>query len=160
MKTFFLLIAILACGVAKSQNTLIGKWQPVYFSLDKIIVADIKEDTVFISDTVNVMFKEDADPEASKELMKLMGQIMLEKMKNVQQEFKSAGEYLEISTTKNTTKKGKYNFVESTQSLTIELDGKINKYFVSYKNGRLLLTGQLESRKGKKGSMVIEYEKI
>ena len=106
------------------------------------------------------MFKDDADPESSKALMKMMAQMMLEKMKGSQQEFTTSGEYLEINTTTNTTKKGTYIFNEKDQLLTTTIGVKINKYVVSYKSGHLLLTGQLESRNGKKGSMVIEYEKL
>jgi len=36
------------------------------FSMGKMITADIKADTVFLSDTLDVILKEDKDPNASK----------------------------------------------------------------------------------------------
>jgi hypothetical protein len=161
IKTSILFIAsLLAYSVSVAQNKIIGKWKPVFFSMDKIITADIKADTVYLSDTLDVVLKDDKDPAASKELMKFMAGIMLEKMKNTLQEFLAAGEYTETDTKRNTIKKGTYSFDPSNNLLTTTIGNKTNKFIVSFKNDKLILTGELESRNGKKGLLVIEHERL
>ena len=161
VKTSILFIAgLVACSVAVAQNKITGKWKPVFFSMDKIITADIKADTVYLSDTLDVVLKDDKDPAASKELMKFMAGVMLEKMKNTEQEFLAAGEYIETNTKRNTTKKGTYAFEASNNLLTTTIGNKTSTFIVSFKNDKLILTGELESRNGKKGSLIIEHERL
>lgn len=160
MRTVLLIVGLFFSIFSNAQNKITGKWKPVFFSIDKIISADVKADSVFLSDTLNVVFKDDADPAASKELMQMMAGIMLEKMKVTEQEFLAAGVYVETNKKRNTSKQGTYTFDESANQLTTILDNKINKFIVSFKNGHLVLTGELESRKGKKGVLIVEYEKL
>jgi hypothetical protein len=161
MKTSILFIAgLLACSVAIAQNKIIGKWKPVFFNLGNIITADIKADTFYLSQTVDSVFKDDKDPEASKEAMKFLAGIMLQKMKSTEQEFLASGEYIETDTNSNTTKKGTYTFDAATNLLSTTVRNKTNKFMVSFRGDKLILTGDLESRNGKKGSLIIEHEKL
>ena len=143
-----------------AQQKIIGKWKPVYFSMDKIISGDIKAGKAILSDTVEVMFKDDKDPSASKELMHMMAEIMLEKMKNNEQEFLLPDIYIETEKKRNSTDKGTFTFDDATNLLNIKTATKAIMFIVSFNNDHLILTGELESRKGKKGALVIEYEKI
>jgi len=161
MKTSILFIAgLLLSLISIGQNKITGKWKPVFFNMGEIITADIKADTFYLSGTVDSVFKDDKDPEASKELMKFMAGIMLQKMKSTEQEFLATGEYIETDTKRNTTKKGTYTFDASSNLLTTTLGNKTNKFIVSFKGDKLILTGELESRSGKKGSLIIEHEKL
>ena len=161
MKTSILFItALLACSVCNAQNKITGKWKPIFFNMGDIITADIKADTFYLSNKVDSVFKDDKDPEASKEVMKFMAGIMLQKMKSTEQEFLATGEYIETDTKRNTTKKGTYTFDASSNLLTTTLGNKTNKFIVSFKGDKLILTGDLESRSGKKGSLIIEHERL
>jgi hypothetical protein len=152
--------SLLACSVAFTQNKIIGKWKPVFFNMGDIITADIKADTFYLSQTVDSVFKDDKDPAASKEVMEFMAGIMLQKMKSTEQEFLATGEYIETDTKRNTTKKGSYIFDATSNLLTTTLGNKTNKFTVSFKGDKLILTGDLESRSGKKGSLIIEHERL
>ena len=160
MKTFFLFVALMAGATVNAQHKLIGKWQPVLMSMGNIVVADIKADSLFISDTIDVMVKDDKDPAASKELIQMIGQMMMRKMKITQQEFLPTGEYVEINTSRNTSRKGTYTFDESGQTLITEINGKASKFSVSFRDTRLVLTGELESGNNIKGELVVEFEKL
>ncbi len=160
MKTLLIVAGLLINSFAFAQQKIAGKWKPVYFSMDKIITGDIKSNKVILSDTIDVMFKDDKDPAASKELMQMMAEIMLEKMKNNEQEFLMPGIYIETDKKRNSITKGTFSFDETTNLLTIKTPTKASNFIVSFKNDHLILTGELESRKGKKGELIIEYERL
>ncbi|WP_462248509.1 hypothetical protein [Ferruginibacter sp.] len=160
MKSILIIAGLFLNSFAFAQQKITGKWKPVYFTMDKIITADIKADTVFLSDSLDVIVKDDKDPAASKELMQFMAELMLKKMKDTEQEFLPSGGYIETNKRKNTNKKGTYIFNASSNLLTIQNGDKADKFIVSFKNDHLILTGELENRKGKKGELIIEYEKL
>ena len=146
--------------VAIGQNKITGKWKPVFFSMDRIMTGDVKADSIYLSDTLDIVFKDDKDPAASKDLMKLMAKIMLEKMRSNQEEFLPGGAYIQTDTKQNSTKKGSYTFEASSNLLTTVVGNKTTKYIVSFKDGHLILTWGLESRSSQKGSMIVEFEKL
>jgi hypothetical protein len=160
MKNILIVAALFLNSFAFAQQKITGKWKPVYFSMDKIITGDIKSNKVILSDTVEVMFKDDKDPSASKELMQMMAEIMLEKMKNNEQEFLLPNIYIETDRKRNSITKGTFIFDETTNVLIIKTPTKASNFKASFKNDHLILTGELESRKGKKGELMIEYEKL
>jgi hypothetical protein len=160
MRTVLLIVGLFCCWLSNAQNKITGKWKPVFFNMDRIITGDVKADSVYLSDTLNVVFKNDKDPAASKELMQMMAGIMLEKMKATEQEFLATGVYIETNKKRNTAKQGTYTFDERAGLLTTILDNKTSRFTVSFKANRLILTGDLESRNGKKGLLIVEYEKL
>jgi len=160
IRSLLFIAILLNCLQAISQNTVLGKWKPVFLTLDKIITADIKADTVFVSGDLDIAFKDDKDPEGSKELMQMMAGLMLQKMKVTEQEFLKSGEYIEKNTKRGTVTNGTYTFNASTGILIITSRDKPQQFAVTFKNDHLVLTGQLESSSGKKGAMLIEYEKL
>jgi hypothetical protein len=160
MRFVFIIACLFISSFIFSQNKITGKWKPVFFTMDKMITADIKADTVLLSDSIDVIVKDDKDPAASKELLQFMAELMLKKMKDTEQEFLSTGDYIETNKRKDTNKKGTYTFNASSNLLTIQNGDKAEKFMVSFKNDNLILTGELESSKGKKGELVIEYERL
>jgi hypothetical protein len=160
MKTLLIVAGLLINSFAFAQQKIAGKWKPVYFSMDKIIAGDIKSNKVILSDTVDVIVKNDKDPAGSKELMQMMAEIMLEKMKNNEQEFLLPNVYTETDKKRNSINKGTFTFDETTNVLIIKTPTKASNFIVSFKNDHLVLTGDLESSKGKKGEWVIEYERL
>jgi hypothetical protein len=160
MKSILFIACIFSCSFVVAQNKIIGKWKPAFLAIDKLLSVDIKADTVYLSDSLDVVFKDDKEPEGSKEMMKMLGGIMLEKMKVIEQEFLASGAYIEKNTKRNTTIEGTYTFDAATHILVMKSGNKIQQFTVSFKNGRLLLTGEMDSAKGKKGSMLVEYEHL
>jgi hypothetical protein len=160
MRIILISFCLLLSSFVFAQNKIAGKWKPVYFTMDKIISGDIKMNKVILSDTIDVMFKDDKDPAASKELMQMMADIMLEKMKNNEQEFLLPDIYIETDTKRNSTDKGNFSFDESAGLLTIKTKTRAISFVVSFKNNNLVLASELINGKGKKGTLIIEYEKI
>lgn len=160
MKFIFSIIGLLVCSFAIAQSAITGKWKPVYFSIDKLVTGDVKADTIFLSTKLDEAFKNDKDPQASKELMQMMAEMMLKKMKYTEEEFIAPNGYLEINTKKNTSNKGTYTFNGQDNLLTTLLANKSHTFIVSFKNDHLVLTMDLESSNGKKGEMQVEYERV
>lgn len=160
VRCILLSICLLLNSFAFAQNKIIGKWKPVFFSLNKLITGDVKADTTFLSDTLDVVFKNDKDPQASKEMMVFMADMILKKMKDTEQEFIGSGEYIETNKSQNRTTKGTYTYDELTDLLIVKNGNKINKFTISFKNKNLLLTSEMESRNGKKGELFVEYELV
>ena len=160
MRIILVIAGLFFSSVSFAQNKITGKWKPVFFSMGKLITADIKADTVFLSDSIDVILKDDKDPNGSKELMQMMAEAMLQKMKTLAQEFSPAGVYTEIDTRRNTSKNGTYTFDATTNVLTTTLGNAIAKYTVSFKKDHMVLTGEVGSNPDKRGIVIIEYEKI
>lgn len=158
MRFTLVCICLLLSSLAFAQNKIIGKWKPVFFNLGDMIAADVKADTTFLSDTLDVMFKDDKDPQASKEMMVFMADMMMKKMKLTEQEFLASGEYVETNKRTNKPTKGTYTFNELSKLLTIKNGNKTETFIVSFKNKNLLLAGEVGSNKDKKGKLLVEYE--
>jgi len=160
MRTIFVIGALFFSSICFAQNKITGKWKPVFLSMGKILTADIKADTVFLSDSIDVILKDDKDPKGSKELMQMVAEAMLQKMKTLEQEFSPAGVYTETDTRRNTSKNGTYTFDATTNVLITTLGNSIAKYTVSFKKDHMMLTGEVGSNPDKRGTVIIEYEKI
>ena len=162
MKLSIAIIALLISTVSYSQSALTGKWKPVFFSLDAFARGDVKADTIFISDQMKENFKDDKNPEESEEMMKFILEMLFKKMKETQEEYLSDGKYIETNTRTGRSKTGTFAFDEGAKTLerTQETSTKKENYIVLWKNGQLVLTGDLESTTGKKGKIEIVYEKL
>lgn len=162
MKLILAAVAFFICSASFSQS-LIGKWKPVFFSLDSILRGDVKADTLFINTTVlKENFKNDKDPEGSEEMMQMLFQGLFRNIKEMQEEFSADGTYKEINTRTNRIKTGNYTFSEQDKTLVKTLPplNKQQKFIVSWKNDQLILTGELEGGSGKKGKVQVIYEKL
>jgi hypothetical protein len=160
-----LLITTVALFIACSSfsQSLVGKWKPVFFSLDTMVRADVKADTMFVNTPVlRENFKNDKDPEGSEEMMQMIFQGLFRNIKEMQEEFFADGTYKEINTRTNRIKTGTYTFNEQDKTLvkTLPALNKPQKFTVSWKNDQLVLTGELESGSGKKGKVEVIYEKL
>jgi hypothetical protein len=162
MKLILAAVALFICSAAFSQS-LIGKWKPVFFSLDTILRGDVKADTLFINTTVlKENLKNDKDPEGSEEMMQMIFQGLFRNIKEMQEEFSADGTYKEINTRTNRIKTGNYTFSEQDKTMvkTLPPMNKPQKFTVSWKNDQLILSGELESGSGKKGKVEVIYEKL
>lgn len=160
MRLLFLLTGLIIGTAAFSQTTVTGKWKPVRFDMGGMMAADVKAGTVTLSDSLKAKFKSDEDPEASKKMMQSLGNIMVDKMKSVEEEYTATGEWKETNTETNKVKTGKYSFDPATNILTRETAVKAEKFTVEMKAGHMILTGDLESKNGHKGKMIVEYERL
>jgi len=162
MKFLIVAVAFLISCASFSQS-LVGKWKPVFFAMDTIMRADVKEDTMFINTGVlKENFKDDKDPEASEEMIQMIFQALFKNIKEMQEEYSADGTYKEINTRTNKIKTGNYSFSEQDKTLvkTLPPMNKQQKFTVSWKNDQLVLTGELESGSGKKGKVEVIYEKL
>jgi len=162
IRSVITVIALLLSTLTYSQPALTGKWKPVFFSLDALARGDVKADTIFISDKIKEIFKDDKNPGESEEMMKFIFEMLFKKMKDTQEEYLSEGKYIETNTRTGRSKTGTYIYDEATKSLERKQDpsNKKENFIVSWKNGQLVLTGDLESTNGKKGKIEIVYEKL
>ncbi|MES2430423.1 MAG: hypothetical protein V4556_05760 [Bacteroidota bacterium] len=160
MRSSIFIVALFISSIAFSQNTIVGKWTPVYFTMDKIMTADVKADTFYVSDTLNVLLKDDEDPKESMKMMHLLFEMMLEGMKDVQDEFTGSGAYIETNTHSKKVKTGTYSFDKIKNELITKINSATEKYAVSFKGDHLLLTGQLGEGAESRGVLEIEYERI
>ena len=155
------MIAGLAFGTCTfGQNKITGRWKPVFVSIDKIITADIKKDTVYLADTIDVVLKSANDPEETKKMLQAMIGIMAYKLQSMEQEFTAPGIYTEINKQTKTNSGGTYTFDETNNLLTTILGDLIVKYTVSFKNDHLILASEFGAGKTPKRMFIVEYEKL
>lgn len=161
-KIRLLLITMLISMASCSQVSLTGKWKPVFFSFDTFARGDIKADTLFISDALKENFKNDEDPAASEEMVKMVIKMLFKKIKETQDEYLDNGKYTETSTRSGRTRNGTYiyNAKEGTLQRTQEPANRKDNFTVSWKNEQLVLTAELGEESGMKGKMEIVYEKL
>jgi len=157
-----IVIALLISSVCYSQTSLTGKWKPVFFSFDTYARGDIKADTLFISDALKENFKNDKDPAASEEMVKMVIEMLFKKMKETQDEYFDTGKYTETNTRSGKANGGTYiyNEKEGTLQRMQEPLNKKENFSVSWKNGQLVLSSDLGETNSPKGKMEIVYEKL
>ncbi len=156
MKVILTIIGLVVSSCAFCQNKITGRWKPVFVSIDKIITADLKADTIFLADTIDVTLKNFKDIEASKKMLRAMISIIVYKMQAIEREFTAPDNYTEINKQTNTSKEGTYTFAETTNLLTTVLSDDTVKYAVSFLKDHLILTSELGATKR---MLIVEYEK-
>ena len=161
MKFIITVISFFISSATFSQS-LVGKWKPVFFSMDTVMRGDVEQDTMYINPLIKEDFKNDKDPEASEEMMQMIFQAVFKKIKEMQEEYSADGTYKETNTRTNDIKTGRYVFNQQDKTLikTLSPLNKEQKFIVSWKNDELVLTGELESRNGKKGKLEMVYKKL
>lgn len=162
MKLIITVTTLLVSTILYSQSSLTGKWKPVFFYLDTMARGDVKADTLYINPEAKKNFKDDDDPKASEEMVRFVLVTMLKKMKETQEEYFEDGKYEETNTRTGRKKTGKYVFDKTKNTLEKTqppLDVK-QSFTISWKNGQLVLTNEMESSNGKKGKLKVIYEKL
>ncbi len=161
MKPILTPIALLFSLLSFSQP-LVGKWRPVFFTMDTIIRGDVKADTLFINnEMLKQEFKNDKDPAASEEIMQFLFQALFRNVKETEEEFLEDGTFKEINIRTANNKAGTYSFNQQDKAL-IKTYSPVKKesFTVSWRNEQLILTGELESAKGKKGKIEVVYQRL
>ena len=159
MRVILIIIGLAFGTCTFGQNKITGRWKPVFVSIDKIITADIKKDTVFLSDTIDVALKSSKDPEGTKKMIQAIIGMMAYKMQSMEQEFTAPDIYTEINKQTKTNNSGTYSFNETSNALTTVLGSTTVTYTVSFKNDHLVLASELGSGPDSKRKFIVEYEK-
>jgi hypothetical protein len=161
MKLIVAVIALFFSSLSFSQS-LIGRWKPVFVTMDSLMRGDVEQDTIYINPSLKENFKDDKDPQASEQMIQMLFRGMIKSMKDAQEEYFENGDYTETNTKTNRIKKGSYKFDQQNKILkrTLPPVDKEQNFNVSWRNDLLVLTTELESRKGKKGKLEIVYKKL
>ncbi len=158
------IMVMLSVGVAKAQTNVTavaiqGKWKPVYATIDKYIIVDVKADKITLADTLNEIVKADENPEDSKKMFSFIADMMLNKMKTMEEAYTADAVYTETNTKTGHTKNGKYSLDEKLGILTREMGARKDIFTVSFTEGKLQFIGELGSGGGKKGELLMLFEK-
>jgi len=102
-KALLLLLAMLAITtILNAQITsVVGKWKPASFEMTGLMKKDFKNDKVVFLVNMDSLFKTDKDAKMSKEMMEFVFEMMVKKMKDVNEEYLPNGKYFEINTKTN-----------------------------------------------------------
>jgi len=162
MRSFITLALILTSLFSFSQS-VVGKWKPVFFTMDTLMRADVKADTFFINKAMMTEnFKNDKDPEFSMQMMEMLFKGLFRNLKEVEEEYFEDGSYKETNMKAKKMKTGKWVYDEKENILTktISPATEAQHFSVRWSNGQLVLTTELGSGSDKKGNLEIIYEKI
>lgn len=159
MKTVIFFITLLFSTSCFAQNSIAGKWKPVFVRIDSMMTADLATGTTTLSEKIDEQFKNDKDPAASKAMMQFMMEMMLQRMQDSEEEFITPGEYIESNKRRGTSAKGTYTYTGNDLVVTTARK-KVTRYKVAFNNERMILSTELESQQGKKGMMQVEYERV
>jgi hypothetical protein len=163
MKFYVLITLSLLCFRGQSQtNSIIGKWKPISFSLGNMLTGDLTKNEPNVNVSIDSLVKNDKDPEGSKEMMKMVFQMLFDKTKNTLEEYKANGEYIETDVSSGKTKKGNYFFNEKKQQLTKWYEKSMTKviFTLSWKNNNLTLNSALKQVGNKPSKFTIIYNKL
>jgi hypothetical protein len=162
MKGILAVALIFISSVSFSQS-FTGKWKPVFFSMDTIMRADTRADTLYVAESaIEESFREDKDPEMSRNMMKMLFQALFKNIKEVEEEYLEDGNYRETNSRTKKTRTGKWTYSEKENTLvkTMAPMKEGQRFTVSWKDGLMVLTTEMESGSGKKGKLEIVYEKL
>lgn len=159
MRAFLFFTALFFSANVFCQTSIIGKWKPVSYDMGSLMKADVITGQITLSDSLKIKFKDDKDPEGSAKMMEGLGSIMLEKMKNAQEEYLADGTWTETNIENGKVRTGKYNFIQESGLLTRE-GRKEEKFVVIFKDNKMIFTSDLESKDGHKGKLVLVYTKL
>ncbi len=164
-KTFFILVAVLVCSFFSNAQTksIIGKWKPVSFDMAGMMKIDLKTDKIVNLMNMDSLFKNDADPKTSKEMMEFVFEMMVEKMKRTNEEYLPNGKYYAINTKENTKQESAYVYSseKGTVTLTNVLTKKVTVMNIEFTANGFVASFELSngSPNSKKGTGKIVYEK-
>lgn len=127
--------------------------------MGNLIIGDVKTGTVKLSDSLEVSFKDDKDPKASLEMMKMIADMMLKKMASTEVEFFASSAYIEYNTQLKKQDTGNFEFVPAENRISVVTPKSSNSYKVSFFKKNLILTSTLKARDGGDGELVVEYER-
>ncbi len=144
-----------------SQNTIIGKWKPVFIEIDSVMKIDLKTNKAEYAAAAEKMLSQ-KDKAMSKQMMEMMKMMLVNKMKTLIEEF--AVNNVHIVTDGKTGKKitTSYKFDAKSRTLIIEDDkSKMKQHFkVEFTKTGFITNGEMPGFSGSnKSKMKIVYEK-
>ena len=144
-----------------SQNTIIGKWKPVFIEIDSVMKIDLKTNKAEYAAATEKMFSQ-KDKAMSKQMMEMMKMMLVGKMKTLIEEF--ASNNIHTVTDSKTGKKivTAYKFDVKSKTLIIEDDkSKMKQHFkVEFTKTGFITNGEMPGLSGNnKSKMKIVYEK-
>ncbi len=164
-KISLILIAMFAMVVLSNAQTtsVVGKWKAVSFDMAGMMKIDLKTGKTTNLLNLDSLFKNDADPKTSKQMIEFVFEMMTEKMQRVNEEYLPNGKYFEINTKENSKQEStySYNTQKKTVTLTNVLTKKVTVLNIEFTTTGFIASFELSnsSPNSKKGTGKIVYEK-
>jgi hypothetical protein len=166
MKTKVCTIAFLLLIGFKSHSqtsSIVGKWKPISFSLGNMLDGDLTKSEPDVKISIDSLVKGDKDPEGSKEMMKMIFQMVFDKTKVIIEEYKANGDYIETNTKTGKIKEGKYIFDDKRGTLIKSYNNSSAKiiYRININKNELTQKSDLETGIGEKpAELIVIYTKL
>lgn len=162
MKVYFSFILLALSLVSQAQNSIVGKWKPIYFSMGSEVTGDLSRTEPEIKISLDSLVMNDKDPEASKKMMKMMFQLIFDKTKALIEEYLPSGEYKETDFKSGRTKSGIYIIDNKKGELVKTYTNSTKKfnYTVQWSLDKLVLISTLQSAGEKNAELRVTYEKL
>lgn len=159
VSTLFFCCSILS---ANAQNSIVGKWKPVSFSLQGVLKGDLSKDNIDITASLDSIVKKDKDPESSKMMLEMVFQMLFSKMKTTTEEYTTNGKYLETNTRTSNTRTGVYTLNTSKQSIERKssANAELEKFTYTLTDNKLILKTKFSTNKDKQSDLEIVYERM
>ncbi|MDI9365818.1 MAG: hypothetical protein QM541_12760 [Flavobacterium sp.] len=164
MKKIIVSVFVFCCFVlsVNAQNSIVGKWKPVSFSLQGVLKGDLSKDNVDITASLDSIVKKEKDPQASKMMLDMFFQMLFSKMKTTTEEYTTNGKYLETNTKTNNTRTGVYTLNASKKSIERKssANAEFEKFTYTLTANKLILKTKFSTNKNKQSDLEIVYERM
>ncbi len=163
MKIYFTVLLLVIASITNAQqNSIEGKWKPAYFSLGDLVTGDLSKDVPDMNLSLDSLVKNDKDPEASKEMMIMICQLMFDKTKALMEEYKANGEFIETDLKRGRIKSGTYIFDEQKSELIKTYIDSPKQYVfkIEVSNKSLILKSALKAVGEKEAEYIVTYKKL
>jgi hypothetical protein len=159
-----IVIALLFLSFTSFSQSIVGKWKPVFVSMDTFFRADVMADTMFVnSAALKEQMKDDEEPEQAEKMMNFMFSAIFRAMKGMEEEFLADGTHKEINTRTGNSKTSSYRYDAQNKTLFRKSNPEATeeqKFDVAWKNDQLVLNFELGTGADKKGKMQVVYKKM
>lgn len=160
-----LVLALVFFGISLSsnaQNSIVGKWKPVSFSLEGILKGDLSKEKADITVSIDSLVKNHDDPKTSKMMTEMIFQLLFYKFKVTEEEYTQDGKYKEIDIESKRVKTGFYTINTDKQTLERKPTSyaELEKFTFIIASNKLVMKTKVGSNKDKQSDLEIVYERM
>lgn len=145
-----------------SQNTIIGKWKPVFMDIEVFMTADLKTGKVTTAKQLDEMIAKNKELAQNKMMIEMMKTMLIGQLKGTTEEFNAKGVHILASPKMQIPITTKYNF-DAKKKLLVIADIKTKKnqtMLVEFTKTGFNAVGEMQNPiLGKASKMTIVYEK-
>jgi hypothetical protein len=163
MRIYFFICFVFLHGSCFSQaNSIVGKWKPVHFNLGNLVEGDMSKNNPTILVSIDSIVKNDKDPEASKQMMEMVFQIMFDKTKSIVEEYTADGSFIDTDIKSGKSKKGIYTLDTISNQLikTYSISNNKLNFKLNFTNNTLIVSSKLKQIGEKESEYIVTYQKL